>query len=29
MAGDDIDVMMVAEEGMADYWKQLNDTDKA
>jgi hypothetical protein len=29
MAGDDLDVMMVAEEGMADYWKQLQDTDEA
>ena len=29
MAGDDLDVMMVKEEGMQDYWKQLKDTDEA
>lgn len=29
MAGDDVDVMKVAEEGMKDYWKQLKDTEEA
>jgi hypothetical protein len=28
MAGDDEDILLVAEEGMADYWKQLKETDE-
>ncbi|WNB18718.1 ribbon-helix-helix domain-containing protein [Marivirga arenosa] len=28
-ASTDTDLLQIAEEGMTDYWKQLNDSEKA